>query len=130
MIPASLIVARFKAFAMHSMVVARPTGSVSGVKASPHKSFAYSEIQSVKIKRIPVLVDQTQGGGLTPERYSVVFVKDSQQAFGAEDRFLLNARLGADSRPIGGFECKLVKPGEYTVKPGASFFSLEVQRVA
>lgn len=130
MIPASLIVARFKAFASGNLVIGKSQGSASEIKASPNRSYLYQEINSVKVKRIPVLVDQTQGGGMTPERFSVTFVKESDLRFVSEDRFILNGRLGSDKKPVGGFECKLVKPGEYTVKPGATFISLEVQRVA
>lgn len=128
MIPASLIVAKFEAMASGSLVIGKNKGSATGINASTKRNYEYSIVSPVKVRRLPVLVDQTQAGGQTPERYRVTFVKRSELAILGEDRLIINARLDAQKQPVGGMLCKLVKPDEQTVKPGATFTILEVQR--
>lgn len=128
MITAEFIIAKFEALASGSLIIGKNTGSASGINASPKRNYTYSIVEPVKVRRIPVLVDQTQGGGQTPERYRVTFVKRQNLQIIGEDKLIVNARLGSDGKPVGGFACKLVKPDEQTIKPGATFTVLEVQR--
>lgn len=128
MITAAFIVAKFEALASGSLLIGKNKGSATGINASPKRTYVYTAVQPVKVRRLPVLVDQTQGGGQTPERYRVTFVKRSDLKIIGEDRLIVNGRLDTNGQPVGGFVCKLIKPDEQTVKPGATFTTLEMQR--
>lgn len=128
MIPAEFIVAKFNALASGSLVVGKNQGSATGINASPKRNYTYQMIEPVQVRRLPVLVDQTQGGGQTPERYRVTFVKRDGLKVIGEDKLIVNGRLDTDGKPVEGFACKLIKPDEQTIKPGATFTVLEVQR--
>ncbi|MBN8220694.1 MAG: hypothetical protein J0L53_07200 [Spirochaetes bacterium] len=128
MMPASLIVKRFEAEAGDSLVVGKNKGSATGINASAKRIREYHLVTPARVKRIPVLVDQTQGGGQTPLRYRVTFVKRVDIQIMGDDELIVNARLDGNRQPVGGFKCRLIRPDEQTPKPGATFVVLEVQR--
>lgn len=128
MISAALIVAKFEALASGNLIIGKNKGSATGINASPKRVYEYSEVCPVRVRRLPVLVDQTQGGGQTPERYRVTFVKRTDLKIIGEDKLIINGRLNADKQPEGGIACRLIQPNEQTIKPGATFTILEVQR--
>lgn len=128
MITAEFIVAKFNALASGSLIVGKNSGSATGINASPKRNYTYQMIEPIKLRRVPVLVDQTLGGGQTPERYRVTFVKREGLTIIGEDKLIINGRLGSDGKPVEGFSCKLIRPDEQTIKPGATFTVLEVQR--
>lgn len=128
MITAAFIVAKFEALASGSLIIGKNKGSATGINASSKRTYDYTEVSPVKVRRLPVLVDQTQGGGQTPERYRVTFVKRTDIVIIGEDKLIINGRLDGNKQPVGGMACKLIKPDEQTIKPGATFTVLEVQR--
>ncbi len=128
MISAEFIKAKFNVLAHNSVIIGKNKGSETGINASPKREYDYIFIDSVRLRCLPVIVDQTQGGGQTPERYRVTFVKRAGLTIVGEDKIIVNGRLGTDKKPVGGFACKLIKPDEQTIKPGATFTVLEVQR--
>lgn len=128
MITAAFIVAKFEALASGTLIIGKNKGSVTGINASPKRNYEYSEVKPVKVRRIPVIVDQTLGGGMTPERYRITFVKRNTLVILGEDKIIINGRLNSANQPEGGMICKLIKPDEQTIKPGATFTILEVQR--